>query len=419
MVGAEGCTNGHHFKSFAAPQAFSCVHCERKVPTGAYFFACMECDRDLCPQCYECPASRDFDLKRSAASSSKDAQQTCAEGGFISISMATMTTKAQADVCGTPSASSAKGCAPKPRSRMATKGISVSSLEVFGPIAPAPPPQLLAGITQFTIPDTETLSSSFCEDDCCQDGAHVFQRFPASRSLPCARCHASITSGRYVHSCDECDTDLCGACYQTEKSSTKANRNFAPVREAASVLAKGSMDFTELLGSMKVAWCPGGEGYEAEQPQLSKAGSKGSVSSTSTTSTATPQSSADAGSPLSRMASIDSLSTISSSSSSSVPLQTLALRKGSAQLPLARLGARETISTTSSRSGKECKLCKMPYSGFGLTCGDCRKTSGLGVRQCRQCQHCYFSGFGDVCEDCQPSSPTSSIGTDSRPLAAW
>jgi len=62
--------------------------------------------------------------------------------------------------------------------------------------------------------------------------------------------------------------------------------------------------------------------------------------------------------------------------------------------------SRSTASTASrSSSGeKQCKLCRIPYTGFGTTCSTCRKF-GATVQHCPVCAH-YFNGFGASCPEC-------------------
>jgi len=53
---------------------------------------------------------------------------------------------------------------------------------------------------------------------------------------------------------------------------------------------------------------------------------------------------------------------------------------------------------------KACDKCGETYSGFGTTCGECRK--GLkGGGEARKCEKCgqFFNGFGNTCNDCGSS----------------
>jgi len=72
------------------------------------------------------------------------------------------------------------------------------------------------------------------------------------------------------------------------------------------------------------------------------------------------------------------------------------------EAPAARPALSRAISrqSTGSLSTKACNKCKSHYSGFGDTCGQCRKFGKAGsMIQCHKCSS-YFAGFGGICKDC-------------------
>lgn len=211
---------------------------------------------------------------------------------------------------------------------MPTLSQTSNALEVDGPVpVPLPPPlgQIVGSGTVMSIPTV----GSWMDDDGeeCPEGQHSFQRYPASQVLVCNRCNQRIMPGTYIMTCENCDSDLCVACYSSEK--------------ASGIIGIVSASRKKVLADLE-----------------------------------------------------------------SVPATNLAILNikvttdDSAPMKASDSVASDKTSMTASSRVKECKFCEKPYSGFGITCGDCRQSGPL-VHQCRECQ-AFFAGFGDVCEECKP-----------------
>jgi len=67
----------------------------------------------------------------------------------------------------------------------------------------------------------------------CGEGQHQFSCYPASRSLLCSECCRQVPSGAKVHSCSECDTDLCGACFDLQKPKTRSFKGAEAAKKRA------------------------------------------------------------------------------------------------------------------------------------------------------------------------------------------
>lgn len=309
MADGGECTKGHKFKNFAAPQSFSCTHCGQNVHSGTYSFGCMDCDRDLCTTCYEDPKTR-------------DSKGTAADRGVRAAA-----------------SRRTRSIASKPEARRGT-----ASLEVGGPVAPRPPPQLPRHPgAAIGVPDAADDNGEECAP-----GQHQFSHYPASSLLYCCRCNQQLNPGTYIYSCDECDLDLCETCYFFENSAMfgQASKKKAPAPqpELQTVPESNSVQPAQLAVSLE-ALARGDRGDER----------------------------ADRGRTADR----------------------------SPSSPLARTG-----SGSSSPRGKECKFCGKPYTGHGITCAACRKSGPLAL-QCRECKT-FFNGFGDLCEECRcTAAPTA------------
>lgn len=206
----------------------------------------------------------------------------------------------------------------------------MSLLSVSGPIPPRPPARDTLGsvttMTTYSIPNFE-------EDDRseCIDGEHVFQSYAAPSRGCCNICNQQILTGTRAHSCEECDVDLCEACFAAETSNGSARK-------------------AKLYNSLPVSKNQGKLGAVAEDAcSVGSSESETSTEAFSDSDRSSPQ------------------------------------------------------SDSCSSRGKECISCERPYTGYGHTCGECRK-SGRMVHQCRDCSH-YFRGFSNLCDECKPATP--------------
>jgi len=105
--------------------------------------------------------------------------------------------------------------------------------------------------------------------------------------------------------------------------------------------------------------------------------------------------------------------------------ETLSKEATQEELPVqAAPPGRPMLSRSVSRSSttsldKICKKCRNCYSGFGDTCGRCRKFGRAGsMLQCSRCQS-YFAGFGSMCKDCTiPEDRAAALAVAAEQLAA-
>lgn len=321
--GGECAKQGHQFMRFAAPQSFACAYCGETVATGRFFHGCTECDRDLCATCFSDPVSRNSEASKEAPKAKAAA-------------FATDVTE--------------------------LRPVRMSYLQVDGPIAPTAPARMsLETLTKLSIPDTNSSAYDLWE---CEAGAHIFQRFAASIALCCNTCNQQMLPGAYVHSCQECDIDLCGSCFAAEDLSSTRRKVTAPKTAAELHLAS----LTER--------CP-----PQPSPQLP------------------PQLPAQLPISLTKFADIAKGDLVDSENS--------LFSTQSTEVPSDWSGSSSMLSLSSVSKDNECVACSKPYTGFGATCGDCRKC-GPQFRQCGDCKQ-YFNGFKSLCEECRPQAPDQTV----------
>lgn len=341
------CANGHCFMHLANPQSFACASCSQIVSTGKYFYGCADCDHDICARCHQEPELRSSKGPVAAAAVNVVEKERV---------------RLKSSISSTPMG--------------AKKSSGMSFLGVAGPVAPHPPERLsLETFTTFRIPDADT----FLEDgDECADGEHNFARYAACNPLCCNECNQLLRPGTYVHGCEDCDIDLCEACYASEAQCGIGRQASLPKKAAMAPLV-AQFTLQPVLASVP-------ESNSLDLPfdlaKLVTSSDDDCMRSTrsleSSASTATPTEFDEF---MSSPRSLESSASIATPSGSEAPWP---------------------HSPVSSPRAKECITCDRPYKGFGAICAQCRK-SGPVVRQCKECQN-YFCGFGIKCKDCKPAA---------------
>lgn len=73
-----------------------------------------------------------------------------------------------------------------------------------------------------------------------------------------------------------------------------------------------------------------------------------------------------------------------------------------------------SVSNSSLKSAKHCRLCGQPYKGFGDVCSDCRNNPGGETRECKVCGS-FFKGYGLRCEDCKATMDDDAWSANNAP----
>merc|ERR1719422_2722247 len=109
------------------------------------------------------------------------------------------------------------GCASSLASKLRPTGTGSSDSLPSSNMRPTATGKTWTSVTTLSIP-------TIIGDNECEEGQHQFSHYPACRTLLCSMCSQHVSSGSFVHSCNECDTDLCDACFACQKPKSRASK---------------------------------------------------------------------------------------------------------------------------------------------------------------------------------------------------